>query len=79
VISTWSALAAVLVAGTCGYLLGKPPRTYAPPQQWPQPCPTCGEMHETPDALAECNHLSAEDNYRRQVDELNRAAKKKKA
>ena len=35
-------------------------------------------MHDTPETLAECNHLSAEDNYRRQIDELNRAAKKKR-
>jgi hypothetical protein len=78
VISTSSSLLAVLVAGGCGYLLGR--WRAEPPRRGSQPCPTCGGIHDPANLTTECTDHPAEDeNLRRQLEQLNRAAKKRRA
>jgi hypothetical protein len=76
-ISTSSSLVAVLVAGCCGYLLGR--WRGEPPRRGAGPCPKCGGIHDTADPRAGCpDHPVDDENLRRQLEQLNRAAKKRR-
>jgi len=75
-ISTSSSLVAVLVAGCCGYLLGR--WRGEPPRRGARPCPRCGGIHDAVDLTVECpDHPVEDEDVRRQLEQLNRAAKKR--